>query len=275
MPKTAVSPALSTDFVALAHRLADESAKVISKYFRSAFHMEGKQDQSPVTIADKEAEQVIRAILAKERPDDGIHGEEFGSAKGKNGYLWVLDPIDGTKSFVTGRPIFATLIGLVHEGEAILGVINQPISGERWVGVKGKGTTFYSNHDFKTGKPCHVRQCANIKDARVSTTGPEFFDFPDFTRYFNFLKKEGIFSQYGGDSYSYGTLASGWLDVALEGHMKLHDYAALIPVIEEAGGLITDWQGKPLPLEPSFENQKVLASGDKALHETLKKVLSA
>ena len=268
MPKTATAPAAATDFVALANRLADESGKVIAKYFRSAFHIEDKQDASPVTIADKEAEQAIRAILAKERPDDGIHGEEFGSAKGKSGYLWVLDPIDGTKSFATGRPIFATLIGLVHNGEAVLGVINQPITGDRWIGVKGKGTTH-------NGKRVHARKCPDISKANVSTTGPDLFELDEYLKLYAFLKEHTGFTLYGGDCYSYGCLASGWLDGVCEGHMKLHDYAALIPVVEEAGGLITDWQGKRLPLEPSFDDQQVIASGDKPLHERLRKLLSA
>jgi inositol-phosphate phosphatase / L-galactose 1-phosphate phosphatase / histidinol-phosphatase len=258
---------VSADLVQLAQRLADESGKVIAQYFRADFHMEDKQDQSPVTIADKEAEKAIRAILKQERPDDGIHGEEFGSAEGSSGYLWVLDPIDGTKSFVTGRPIFATLIGLVYNGEAVLGVINQPIIGDRWIGVKGQGTTH-------NGQPVRVRECPDITKTRISTTGPEFFELEDYLRLYRFLKQEGLFSQYGGDSYSYGCLASGWLDAALEGHMKLHDYAALIPIIEEAGGIITDWQGKPLPLNPTFDNRQVIASGDEALHRRLCGVLA-
>jgi inositol-phosphate phosphatase/L-galactose 1-phosphate phosphatase/histidinol-phosphatase len=266
---------VSEDLVALAHRLADESAKVISKYFRSGFHIEDKQDQSPVTIADKEAEQAIRAILAKERPGDGIHGEEFGSDQGKTGYLWVLDPIDGTKSFATGRPIFGTLIGLVHEGEAVLGILNQPINGERWIGVRGQGTTFYSGGNFKTGKLCHTRKCPDLSKANVSTTGPDLFDFEDYVKLYTYLKEETSFTLYGGDCYSYGTLASGWLDGVCEGHMKLHDYAALIPIVEEAGGFITDWQGQPLPLVASFENKEVIATGDKPLHDRLKALLSA
>ncbi len=268
MLKTAQNPSVSSELVALAHRLADESAKVISKYFRSGFHIEDKKDQSPVTIADKEAEQAIRAILAQERPHDGIHGEEFGSDRGKSGYLWVLDPIDGTKSFATGRPIFGTLIALVHNGEAIIGLLNQPISGERWIGVRGQGTTF-------NGKPCRTRKCPDISRANVSTTGPDLFAWDDYTKLYGFLKDHTGFTLYGGDCYSYGTLASGWLDGVCEGHMKLHDYAALIPIVEEAGGIITDWQGRPLPLEPSFDNRAVIASGDKPLHDALKKLLSS
>lgn len=259
---------VSEDLITLAHRLADASGEVIRKYFRTGFHIEGKQDQSPVTIADKEAEQVIRAILAKERPGDGIHGEEFGSDAGTTGYLWVLDPIDGTKAFATGRPLFGTLIGLVHNGKAVLGVIDQPISGERWIGASGHPTLF-------NGKPAKVRPCPDISNANIATTGPDMFDLEEYLRLYTYLKEETSFTIYGGDCYSYGTLASGWLDGIVEGHMKLHDYVALIPIVEGAGGIITDWQGKPLPLAPSFDAFEVLATGDKPLHERLSALLSA
>lgn len=259
---------VSEDLIALAHRLADASGEVIRKYFRTGFHIEGKQDQSPVTIADKEAEQVIRAILAKERPGDGIHGEEFGSDAGTTGYMWVLDPIDGTKAFATGRPLFGTLIGLVHNGRAVLGVIDQPISGERWIGASGHPTLF-------NGKPARVRPCPDISNANIATTGPDMFDLEEYLRLYTYLKEETSFTIYGGDCYSYGTLASGWLDGIVEGHMKLHDYVALIPVVEGAGGIITDWQGNPLPLKPSFDAFEVLAAGDKPLHERLVQLLSA
>jgi histidinol phosphatase-like enzyme (inositol monophosphatase family) len=265
---------VSTALVSLAHRLADESAGVITKYFRSGFHIEDKKDQSPVTIADKQAERAIRKILEKERPGDGIHGEEFGSDKGRTGYLWVLDPIDGTKSFATGRPIFGTLIALIRDGEPILGMLNQPINGERWIGVKGQGTLFYHGKPTsKNGRRCRVRACPDIRRANVSTTGPDLFDFDEYTKIFKFLKKKTGFTLYGGDCYSYGTLASGWLDGVLEGHMKLHDYAALVPIVEEAGGIITDWKGKPLPFAPSMENREVLACGDKPLHGAMLRLL--
>lgn len=259
---------VSPDLVALSHRLADAAREVISGHFRTDFHIDGKEDDSPVTVADREAEKAIRAILEKERPGDGIHGEEFGSHAGTTGYLWVLDPVDGTKAFATGRPLFGTLIGLVHEGEAVLGIIDQPINNERWLGVKGQGTTL-------NGKPCKTRKCPDISKANVSTTGPDLFDLESYLRLYAYLKEETGFTMYGGDCYAYGTLASGWLDGVIEGYMKLHDYAALIPVVEGAGGIITDWMGKPLPLEPSWEPQEVVASGDKPLHARLCEIMSA
>jgi len=261
-------PPVSDDLIALAHYLADAAGDVVRQYFRTGFHIDGKADSSPVTIADREAEQAIRAILAKERPNDGIHGEEFGSDKGSSGYLWVLDPIDGTKAFATGRPLFGILIGLVHAGEAVLGVMDQPISRERWIGARGHGTRL-------NDKTVTARPCPDISTANVATTGPDMFEMEEYLRFYHFLKQDTGFTLYGGDCYSYGQLAGGWLDGVVEGHMKLHDYAALIPIVENAGGIITDWQGKPLPLEPSFDAVEVIATGDKPLHERLCKVLSA
>jgi histidinol phosphatase-like enzyme (inositol monophosphatase family) len=257
-----------SELVSLAHRLADASGAVISRYFRTDFHIESKQDASPVTLADREAEQAIRAILAAERPEDGIHGEEFGSDAGASDYLWILDPIDGTKAFATGRPLFGTLIGLAYRGEAVLGVLDQPVTQERWLGAKGHGTTL-------NGKPLRVRPCPDIAAAHLATTGPDMFDFEDYMRFYGFLQAEAGFTLYGGDCYSYGQLAGGWLDGVVEAHMKLHDYAALIPIVEQAGGIITDWQGKPLRLDPHQDAEEVVACGDKALHERLCAVLSA
>lgn len=262
MTKTPLDPAL----IALSHRLADAAGEVIRRYFRQEFHIDSKTDDSPVTIADKEAEKAIRAILEKERPGDGIHGEEFGSDEGKTGYLWVLDPVDGTKAFATGRPLFGTLIGLVHEGEAVLGILDQPITKERWIGARGHGTKL-------NGKTVKCRPCPDLKAANVATTGPDMFDFEQYVRFYNFVKKETSFTLYGGDCYSYGQLAGGWLDAVVESYMKLHDYAALIPIVEEAGGVITDWQGKKLNLAAGWHHAAVVAAGDKTVHEKLCGVL--
>jgi histidinol phosphatase-like enzyme (inositol monophosphatase family) len=261
-------PPVSPEILSLMHRLGDAAAGVVSKYFRTGFHIEGKQDDSPVTIADKEAELAIRAILEKERAGDGIHGEEFGSDAGSTGWVWILDPIDGTKAFATGRPLFGTLIGLAHEGEAVAGLLDQPINKERWIGARGHGTTL-------NGKQVKCRPCKDISRANVSTTGPDMFEFEDYLKLYTYLKEETGFTLYGGDCYSYGQLAGGWLDGVVEAHMKLHDYAALIPIVENAGGVITNWMGNPLPLDLSFESQEVVACGDRPLHDRLCEILSA
>jgi fructose-1,6-bisphosphatase/inositol monophosphatase family enzyme len=143
------------DLIELARRLADASGPVIRSYFRQPIQVDGKADASPVTAADREAEQAIRAILAETRPDDGIIGEEFGNTNTEAEYVWVIDPIDGTKSFISGRPIFGTLIALVRDGAPILGVIDQPVSGERWVGATGSGAEF-------NGTPVNARACPSL-----------------------------------------------------------------------------------------------------------------
>lgn len=263
-PAATQSPAIGNTFLLLAQRLADASGNVIRRYFRQKFSLETKNDQSPVTIADKEAEQAIRRILEKERPKDGIWGEEFGSADMNADFLWVIDPIDGTKSFATGRPTFGTLIGLYRNGEPVLGVIDQPVTRERWVGAKGHPTTF-------NGRPVKCRPCAALKAANVATTGPDLFDTEKGREGFARIAAASSFAIYGGDCYSYGQLALGFLDAVIEERMKLHDFAALIPIVEGAGGRITDWQGKPLGIR---EASPVIATGDPYLHDELCGMLS-
>lgn len=260
--------AITPDIIALSHRLADAAGDVVRQYFRTGFDIDVKSDQSPVTIADKGAEKAIRDILAVERPYDAIHGEEYGFTPGTSGYMWVLDPIDGTKSFATGRPLFGTLIGLVHHDKAVLGIIDQPVNRERWLGVAGQPTTF-------NNLPVKCRPCPDLARAQIATTGVNIFSMEDFMRFHEFIEKQSAFVLYGGDCYSYGQLASGWLDGVVEGIMKLHDYTALIPIIEGAGGKITDWLGMPLRLDSHWEAEAVIASGDAKLHEKLCGILSA
>jgi inositol-phosphate phosphatase/L-galactose 1-phosphate phosphatase/histidinol-phosphatase len=257
------SPAVGNTFLLLAQRLADASGAVIRRYFRAKYATETKDDKSPVTAADREAEQAIRAILQKERPKDGIWGEEFGSSDMNADFLWVIDPIDGTKAFATGRPIFGTLIALYRGGEPVMGVIDQPITRERWVGALGHATTL-------NGRPVKCRPCSGLKTAQIATTSPSMFDTPDSKAKFERITKECAFTLYGGDCYSYAQVATGFLDAVIEDHMKLHDFGALIPIVEGAGGRITDWQGKSLGMK---EKSSVLATGDARLHDELLKIL--
>ena len=155
--------------IALAQRLADAAGAAIRPYFRTATPAERKSDASPVTVADRAAEEAMRAILKAERPDDAVHGEEFGTTTGTSGRTWVLDPIDGTTAFLAGRALFGTLIGLVVEGWPVLGVIDQPIARERWVGATGQVTLF-------NGQPVRTRACRQLSDASLATTGPHYFD---------------------------------------------------------------------------------------------------
>lgn len=247
-----------SDLIELANRLADAGGDVIRPYFRQPIAIDTKADASPVTIADREAEQAIRALLAAARPDDGIIGEEFGSEKTGAEYVWVIDPIDGTKSFITGRPIFGTLIALVCNGAPILGVIDQPISGERWIGLRGHGATL-------NGNPIRVRECPTLADATIGTTAPDLFDFTG-AKTWRQTAAAARHVVYGGDCYTYAQIATGLVDAVVEAGLQTYDFAALAPVVEEAGGVITDWQGNPLTLA---SDGTIVACGDARLHAEL------
>jgi histidinol phosphatase-like enzyme (inositol monophosphatase family) len=243
------------DDLALASRLADAAREAIRPFYRTGVETERKPDQSPVTLADRAAEQVMRRILTAEVPRDTVIGEEFGTSPGSTSRSWVLDPIDGTSGFLAGRPIFGTLIALVVEGWPVLGVIDQAILGERWIGARGRETLF-------NGTPVHTRTCRSLADATIATTGPHYFDDHDGDHFMALAAKTDYRRMVmGGDCYNYAMLASGHLDVVCESNLKLHDWAALVPVIEGAGGLVCDWTGDPLHAGSSGH---VLALGDPA-----------
>lgn len=245
---------MSPDILAFANHLADAAADAIRPHFRKAFNIDSKDDLSPVTIADRAAEAAMRRIIEAERPEDGIIGEEYGNVREGARRLWVLDPIDGTRSFIVGRPIFGTLIALIEDGVPVVGIINQPISGERWEGAQGRPTLF-------NGTPCRTRTCATLAQAQVATTGPEHFR-PVEREQFSQLDKAARDTIYGGDCYNYGLLASGYVDLVVEAGLKLFDFAAHIPIIEGAGGRVTDWHGNP----PQTANDiALIAAGDAAL----------
>jgi inositol-phosphate phosphatase / L-galactose 1-phosphate phosphatase / histidinol-phosphatase len=248
--------------IALANRLADATGAVIRPYFRGGVMIDDKQDASPVTIADREAELAARGMLAAEAPTHGVIGEEFGAERADAPFVWVIDPIDGTKAFITGRPIFGTLIALLHEGTPVLGVIDQPITGDRWVGALGHATTL-------SARPARVAAAANLAHARLSTTGPQYFTHTGKAG-FDTLAERVRFTTYGGDCYQYGLLASGGLDLVVEEGLKLHDFAALVPVVTGAGGVITDWQGNPLT---QTSGGRVLAAASPALHNAAMELL--
>lgn len=242
--------------IVLAHALADAAGDAIRPLFRARFDIETKQDASPVTQADRAAEAAIRAMLERERPADGIIGEEYGNAREGADRLWVLDPIDGTRSFIAGRPIFGTLIALIEDGSPVMGVIDQPISGERWIGVRGLPTLL-------SGTPIHTRSCPHVADAHLATTAPHLFT-PDEQPAFDRLSTAARDVLWGGDCYNYGLLAAGHLDLVAEAGLKLYDLAALVPVVEGAGGAMRDWQGRPLTRD---SDGQVIAVGDPALME--------
>ena len=251
--------------IALAHRLADAARAAIRPHFRRGLTPERTGGASPVTLADQAAEEAMRAILAADVPDDAVHGEEFGATNGKSGRTWVLDPIDGTAGFLAGRPLFGTLIALVVDGWPVLGVIDQAILDERWVGVTRKPTTL-------NGKPVRTRACAALADATLATTGPHYFDDHDGEHFMGLAAKTDHKRMVmGGDCYNYAMLASGHLDLVCEANLKLHDYAALIPIVEGAGGTMCDWNGDPLH---AASDGRVLALGDPARLEDVIEALA-
>jgi histidinol phosphatase-like enzyme (inositol monophosphatase family) len=240
-----------------AEAAAEAAGAVIRPLFRSALLVDAKGDASPVTAADRGAEQAMRALLREHFPEHGIWGEEFGAERREAEYLWVLDPIDGTRAFVTGRPLFGTLIGLLHRGRPVLGLIDQPVTGERWIGLSGRPTLFRS----PLGGTPRCRPCPRLAEAELSCTSPDMFapgDRPGFER----LRAAARRLTWGGDCYAYGLLALGLVDVVAESTMKPWDWAALVPVVEGAGGRVTDWDGAPLSLE---SEGRVLAVGDPGL----------
>lgn len=248
-------PLVPDPLVRLAHRLAEAARPVIRQHFRSRVAVDDKADASPVTVADREAETAMRRILEAEVPDHGIIGEEHGRVREGASHVWVLDPIDGTKAFITGKPIFGTLIALLQDGQPVLGIIDQAILGERWAGVAGRGTTF-------NGAAVRVRPCPSLAQATVNATSPLMFRGADLAAYER-VRDAAKLPHFGGDCYAYGLLASGFIDLCIEASMQLYDYAALVPVIQGAGGTIGDWRGRPLDMD---SDGTVMAAGDARVH---------
>jgi histidinol phosphatase-like enzyme (inositol monophosphatase family) len=249
---------LSADsLVAAGEAAAAAAAAVIRPYFRAPLAVEQKADQSPVTLADRAAEKAMRAVLAERFPDHGLLGEEFGHERPDARFCWVLDPIDGTRAFITGRPLFGTLIALLDAGRPVFGLIDQPVTGERWIGLAGERTRFSGPFGGRAG----CRPCASLGAAELSCTLLEMFGTEEAVR-FSRLQSACRRITWGGDCYSYGLLALGQIDVIAEASLKLWDWAALVPIVEGAGGRLTDWQGRTLAPGATGE---VLAVGDPAL----------
>jgi histidinol phosphatase-like enzyme (inositol monophosphatase family) len=255
--------------VALAERLADAASAIVLRHFRTPFAVDDKADASPVTIADRDAETAMRTLIEQSYPDHGIIGEEHGMKNAGAKYVWVLDPIDGTKSFVTGRPIFGTLIALCRDGVPIVGIIDCSALSERWVGATGRPTT----HRTRLG-PCGIvktRACPALDHAALYCTSPLMFGDAEFPR-FERVRRAVKLPLYGGDCYAYGLLASGYADLVIEASLKVYDWAALVPVIEGAGGRVTDWAGGRLDL--STASGQVLAAGDPRTHDDARTLLA-
>ena len=241
--------------ILLANRLADAAGEAIRPFFRSGLTHEAKEDSSPVTEADRAAEAAIMRILDAECPRDGIIGEEYGEKAGTSGRTWVIDPIDGTVSFMAGRPIFGSLLALLEENWPVLGVIDQCINRQRWVAATGYPTTL-------NGSAVKTRTCRSLSDATLATSGPQYFTQHDGEHFMALAAKTAHKRMlFGGDCYNYALIASGHIDIVVEAGLKLHDFAALVPVIIGSGGMMSDWSGEPLHADSSGH---VIAVGDPA-----------
>ena len=246
-----------------AEALADTAGSIIRGYFRRPLAVADKDDASPVTVADREAEAAMRGLIEARFPTHGILGEEHGAVRLGADWIWVLDPIDGTKSFICGVPLFGTLIALLHEGRPVLGIIDQPVLGERWRGAAGHGSTL-------NGGPIRTRPCAELAAASLFATTPDMFVGADAAAYARLAARVKL-ARFGADCYAYGLLAAGFIDCVAEASLKPYDYCAVVPVIEGAGGLATDWQGRPLGLA---SDGRVVCAGDRRLHEAARSLLA-
>lgn len=246
--------------VAFANALADAARTAILPHFRSSPEVDNKASRGfdPVTEADRGAERAIRGLIEAEFPDHAIEGEEYGIKPGTSGYAWVLDPVDGTRAFIAGLPLWGTLIGLTFEGRPILGVLDQAYLGERFLGWQGGPATLTDRTG--TSRPLRVRPLDRLTDAVLATTDPGIFS-PSEAGGFEHIRATARLTRYGCDCYAYGMLAHGTIDLVVEAGLKPHDIVALIPIIEAAGGLVTDWRGGP-----AWAGGQVIAAGDPRPH---------
>jgi myo-inositol-1(or 4)-monophosphatase len=248
------------DFAAFVDELAAVSGETIRPFFRSALGVENKSRSGgfdPVTAADRAAEAAMRALIKRTFPEHGVVGEELGADRPDAEYVWVLDPIDGTKSFICGLPAWGTLIALTRGGVPIYGMMHQPFTREHFSG-DGRGARYRGPAGDRT---LQVRRCASLSDAIMLTTSPLLMNEAD-RQAFRRVEQEVRLSRYGGDCYAYCVLAAGHVDLLIETELKPHDVLALIPIIEGAGGIITTWDnGRP------HNGGRIIAAGDKRVHE--------
>jgi histidinol phosphatase-like enzyme (inositol monophosphatase family) len=253
------------ELLSTAHRLADAAGKAILPYFRKTVRVDDKIHSigfDPVTEADRKAEDVIRTMLEAAWPDHGIVGEEFAEKETDSGNCWIIDPIDGTRAFIMGYPLWGTLIGFSRDGEPILGLMDQPFTGERY--WSDRTSTRYRGPDGVY--ELSTRKCKTLQDAFLSTTSPELFETDDEIERFEALKDNVRMTRYGGDCYAYCQLAAGQIDVIVESGLKPFDVMPLITIIERAGGRVTNWQG-----ESAAMGGQILASGDAKIHDLILK----
>jgi myo-inositol-1(or 4)-monophosphatase len=256
----------AVDFAAFVDELATLSGRAILPFFRTALGADDKSQGGafdPVTEADRAGEAAIRQLIRRTFPAHGIIGEEFGAHAPEAEYVWVIDPIDGTKSFIIGTPVWGTLIALTRRGAPIYGMMHQPFTGERFAGDGGAAT--YRGPGGE--RVLRVRPCAQLSDAVIATTSPLLLDEAHRPR-FHALEAQTKLSRYGGDCYAYCMLAMGHIDLVVESGLKPYDIMALIPIVEGAGGIVTNWDGGP-----AMQGGAIIAAGDRRIHEAALAVL--
>jgi myo-inositol-1(or 4)-monophosphatase len=255
------------DFAAFVDELATVSGEAILPYFRTSIGVEDKGPEKrfdPVTQADRAAELAIRALIKRNFPEHGIVGEEYGSEHADAEYVWVLDPIDGTKSFISGMPAWGTLIALTRGGEPVFGMMHQPFIRERF---SGDGAA--ARYRGPAGdRALLVRTCAALSDAILFTTSPTLMNASERAA-FGRVEDAVKLSRYGGDCYAYAMLAAGHVDLVIETGLKAHDIVALIPIVMGAGGVITNWDGGP-----AAAGGRIIAAGDKRVHAAAMELLA-
>lgn len=228
-------------FATFFNQAADAARTIALKYFRQEMAVSDKEDSSPVTEADREIERKLRALIGKSFAGHGIIGEEYGEENPGAEFVWVIDPIDGTKSFITGRPQFGTIIGLLHEGRPAVGLIDQAFTRERWFGVADQ----FARHN---GKPIRVAPPRTLKDARLCTGPFSMFGDGHLENYMTLCRAVKC-AQFNGECYAYGLLATGWFDVVIERHLQIYDVAGVVPIVSGAGGFAGDWALNPVTLD--------------------------
>lgn len=253
-----------TELRRFAESLADCARSTTMKWFRRPLDIETKDDRSPVTIADQETERRLRAMVKEHYPAHGFIGEEFDDDNSDCELAWIVDPIDGTQQFIAGMPLFGTLIGLLHEGRPIVGVVDVPAMHERWVGVRGRQTLL-------NGNTCNSSAEHELVNASIFTTSPDIFT-PSQWQTFDQFSLQCRARRFGLDCYAYALLSAGHVEIVMESGLKSFDILPLVPVIEGAGGRITDWQGHELTIDRC---DQALAVANDALHVSAIDALSA
>jgi len=263
----------AVDFLPFVDRLAQVSGDAIMPFFRTSFAMEDKSAGGvfdPVTEADRAAEAAMRRLIGEAFPHHGVIGEEFGVADETAEYVWVLDPIDGTKSFISGLPLWGTLIGLLHKGAPCYGLMNQPFTREKFFGDGAQAHwSLRGGHGEKASRRLLTRTCSGLDRATLMTTSPRLIP-PELRPCYDALEEKTRLVRYGGDCYAYCMLAAGHVDLVVEAGLNAYDIVALIPIVRGAGGIVTTWDGG----DPS-KGGAIIAAGDKRTHEQALDLLNA